>query len=73
MTATIDGDTLTLRSTFALHRKKVESEKYMKQLVDCIKTHYNACPRIVVADIQKRQLDTVEAKIADIMGGGEAV
>lgn len=73
MSATIEGDTLTLRSNFALHRKKVESEKYMKQLVDCIKKHYNACPRIVVAEIEKRELDSVESKIADIMGGGEAV
>ncbi len=73
MVASIDGDTLTLRSNFALHRKKVESEKYMKQLVDCIKKHYNACPRIVVAEIEKRELDSVESKIADIMGGGEAV
>ncbi len=73
MVASMDSDTLTLRSNFALHRKKVESEKYMKQLVDCIKKHYNACPRIVVAEIEKRELDTVELKIADIMGGGEAV
>ncbi len=73
MVASIDGDTLTLRSNFALHRKKVESEKYMKQLVECIKKHYNACPRIVIAEIEKRELDSVESKIADIMGGGEAV
>ncbi|MEO5691166.1 MAG: DNA polymerase III subunit gamma/tau [Candidatus Saccharimonadales bacterium] len=73
MAATMNGDVLTLRSNFALHRKKVESEKYMKQLVDCIKKHYNACPQIVVAEIEKRKLDSVESKIANIMGGGEAV
>jgi DNA polymerase-3 subunit gamma/tau len=68
-----DGGTLTLCSTFALHRKKIESEKYMKQLVDCITSHYNVCPRIVVIEAEKPKLDTLGEQVADIMGGGEAI
>ena len=71
--ADYDGDELTIRSHFALHRKKIESEKYMKQLVDCITMQYHACPRIVVADVEKKSLDNVGTQVADIMGGGEAV
>jgi DNA polymerase-3 subunit gamma/tau len=68
-----DGTTLTLCSTYALHRKKIESEKYIKQLVDCITSHYKKCPQIVVIEAEKPKLDTLGAQVADIMGGGEAV
>ena len=71
--AEYDGENLTLRTHFALHRKKIESEKYTKQLVDCITMQYQACPRIVVADVEKPKLDEVGNQVADIMGGGEAV
>lgn len=73
MSSSYDDSILTLRSGFALHRNKVQSEKYMKQLVDCIKSTYNGCPQIVVATLEKRVLDKTESAIVDIMGGGEAV
>lgn len=73
MPATYEDSVLTLRSGFALHRNKIQSEKYMKQLVDCIKSTYNGCPQIVVAPLEKRVLDKTESAIVDIMGGGEVV
>jgi DNA polymerase-3 subunit gamma/tau len=73
VTVDYDGSTLTLSSTYALHRKKIESEKYMKQLVDCIIAEYGKCPQIVVIEAAKPKLDTLGAQVADIMGGGEAI
>jgi DNA polymerase-3 subunit gamma/tau len=68
-----DGENLTIQTQFALHKKKIESEKYTKQLVDCITMQYQACPRIVVTEVEKPTLDSVGTQVADIMGGGEAV
>lgn len=68
----VDGS-VELEIGFALHRKKLQTDKYMKQLVMCIHERYGVKPEIVVRAPRKKDLDEVGTQVAEIMGGGEAV
>jgi DNA polymerase-3 subunit gamma/tau len=71
--AHMDDDQLILENAFALHRTKLSSEKYQKQLVSCITALYGICPEIIVKAPAKKELDNLSAGVAALMGGGEAV
>ncbi len=70
---TMDGETIKLAFQYALHRKKMQSDKYLKHLHDIIANLYDISPQIVISEKSKKPLNDTAAAVADIMGGGEAV
>lgn len=71
--AIVDGARLTLTFHYALHRKKMESDKYRLHLVQIIQDMYAVAPEIVAENEAEPVLNTKMSEVADIMGGGEAV
>ncbi len=67
------GNTLTLNFQYALHRKKMDQAQYKTQLIQAIKDTCGLAPEIIIADSKTNPGDETTKKVADIMGGGEAV
>lgn len=67
-----EDNTLTLYYKHKIQRNKMKEAKSMKVLSDSIANIYGDLPQIVIADGSKPMNDTL-SKVADIMGGGEAL
>ncbi|HYG83826.1 MAG TPA: DNA polymerase III subunit gamma/tau [Verrucomicrobiae bacterium] len=65
--------TLRLYFAYALHRKKVDDQKYRALLVESITKLYGNCPPIETTLGHAPPKDETAASVAALMGGGEEV